>query len=219
MEITSTKQIPKFIKMLVYGEAGVGKTVLSATAPNPIIISAEKGLLSLADKDVPVIEVDSLKGCLEVYDYLNEQTQEYDTIVLDSLSEIGEALLREFKKGEKDPRKAYMKMADELDLLTKAFRDLDRHVVFIAKQELNKDEYSGKTTYRPSAPGQSFTSNMAYLFDEVLCMRIGKEGKEIVRYLQTQPDLQYQAKDRSGKLLSKEVPDLSVIINKIVGDT
>jgi len=216
MIITSTKSVCTWVKCLVYGESGIGKTVLGSTAPKPIIISAERGLLSLADKDIPVIEVNGLTDVLKAYNFLHDNA-EFETIVLDSLSEIGEQLLEQFKKEEKDPRKAYGRMADELYHMTKKFRDLDKHVVFIAKQELNKDEFTGKVSYRPSTPGQSFTSQVPYFFDEVFCMRIGKVGKDDFRYLQTQPDIQYTAKDRSGKLEKSENPNLSAIFEKIKG--
>ena len=217
MKISSTKSVCRHVKVCVYGESGVGKTVLGSTAPRPLIISAERGLLSLAHLDIPVIEVDSFQAIQEAYRYCKDN-KDYDTIVLDSLSEVGETLLTKLKESEKDPRKAYGIMADQLYALTRQFRDIDNHVLFIAKQELNKDELTGKITYRPSAPGQSFTASIPYLFDIVLCMRIGKVDKELVRYLQTQPDLQYQAKDRSGRLAKSEEPDLTKLFNKILGD-
>ena len=44
------------IKALVYGASGVGKTTFGATAPNPIFLSAEGGLLSVADKQFDYAE-------------------------------------------------------------------------------------------------------------------------------------------------------------------
>ena len=41
------------VKVLVYGQAGSGKTTLIRTAPAPLILSAEAGLLSLAGTDIP----------------------------------------------------------------------------------------------------------------------------------------------------------------------
>lgn len=216
MKITTTKSTSRHVKCVVYGEAGVGKTVLGSTAPKPIIISAERGLLSLADKDIAVIEVEGYGDALKAFDYV-KANDDYETIVLDSLSEIAEKMLAEFKRFEKDGRQAYLKLADELYSLARKFRDIDKHILFIAKQELTKDEVTGKTTYRPSAPGQAFTSQIPYFVDEVFCMRVGKVDKEMVRYLQTQPDMQYTAKDRSGKLASKEEPNLTAIFNKIIG--
>jgi hypothetical protein len=44
------------------------------------------------------------------------------------------------------------------------------------------------------------------------------DGKtEEYRYLQTQPDISYHAKDRSGKLNKIERPNLKMIINKVMG--
>ena len=54
------------VKVLVYGKAGVGKTVLCATAPKPVIISAEAGLLSLQGADIPVIEVKNIEDLVEI---------------------------------------------------------------------------------------------------------------------------------------------------------
>lgn len=218
MKITSTKTKTNYVKALVYGDSGVGKTVLGSTAPNPIFISAERGLLSLADKDISVIEVDTLAHVEEAYQYLKKD-KDFQTVVLDSLSEIAEVLLSEFKITEgKDARQAYGKMGDEMAKLTRKFRSLDKHVLFIAKIELFKDEFSGKVFYRPACPGQAFSQNIPYLFDEVFAMQIGKKDGGEYRYLQTQPNLQYTAKDRSGKLLTKEDPNLTMIFNKIIGD-
>ena len=58
MKLTNTNVVHEDgVKMLVYGASGSGKTTLIKTANNPIIISSESGLLSLADCDIPVIEI------------------------------------------------------------------------------------------------------------------------------------------------------------------
>ena len=57
VNIKSTKDIAldHGIKCVVYGFSGVGKTVLCSTAPKPIVLSAESGLLSLSKVDIPYI--------------------------------------------------------------------------------------------------------------------------------------------------------------------
>jgi Cdc6-like AAA superfamily ATPase len=59
------------INCLVYGRAGVGKTMLTATAPKPLLISAEAGLLSLRHVSVPVKIVHTLT---DIYDVFNDIT-------------------------------------------------------------------------------------------------------------------------------------------------
>jgi energy-coupling factor transporter ATP-binding protein EcfA2 len=216
IKLTSTKRDVHWVNILVYGESGVGKTTLCATAPNPVIISAEQGLLSLAGLDIPVYEVGGMSDVREAYAAVKDS--DFQTVCIDSLSELGETLLSEFKREEKDPRKAYGRMGDEMALIVRKFRDLpNKHTLFIAKQQKTVDEITSKVSYSPSMPGKAFTCNMPYFFDIVTCMRIGKKEKAEYRYLQTQPSIQYEAKDRSGKLAMEEVPDITQIINKIVG--
>lgn len=203
--------------MLCYGESGVGKTTLCATAPKPIIISAEKGLLALAEKDIPVIDVTNLEGVLEAHKFLLNNN-DYETICIDSLSELAEKLLIEFKGEVKDARKAYGRLNDEIATVIRLFRDLpNKHVFFICKQTRIVDEFSGKIIHGPLMPGKALPLSIPYYFDIVTCMRVGVKDKAEFRYLQTQPSLQYEAKDRSGKLDSIEKTDLNYIFNKIRG--
>lgn len=207
------------VKALVYGPAGAGKTVLATTAPNPVIISAEAGLLSIRHKDVPVITVTSIEEVHEAYQFLmhSSEGKAFDTVCLDSLSEIGEVVLNDEKKKTRDPRQAYGALAEQASDLIRAFRDLpERHVYMTAKMSQEKDGLTGALLYGPSMPGAKLGQSLGYFFDEVFCLRMEKDPEgELQRWLQTQPDLQHQAKDRSGALDLFESPDLSEIFSKI----
>ena len=219
IKLTSTKKATGYVKALVFGEAGMGKTVLCSTAPKPLIISAEAGLLSIAEHDIPVIEVESVQDVMDAYQWITEdkEAEQFETICLDSITEIAEVLLSQYKKEEKDPRKAYGRINDDMSTLIRSFRDLkEKNVYFSCKMIRKEDENSGIVSYRPAMPGNTLINNLPYFFDEVLALRIGKldNGKEF-RYLQTQPELQWPAKDRSGTLDKMEKPDLTYIFEKI----
>ena len=207
------------IKVLVYGDAGVGKTVLCSTCPAPIILSAESGLLSLRKFNLPVIEVKTVDDLTEVHTWLSssKDAQQFETICLDSVTEIAEVVLANAKGVVKDPRQAYGEMIDKMSMVIRAFRDLPgRNVYFSAKQEPNKDEFTGSTRWGPSMPGSKLAGQLPFFFDEVFRLAVGKtkEGQSF-RYLQTQPDLQCGAKDRSGILQPAEPPDLGHIFKRI----
>ena len=204
-----------FVNGVIYGQSGVGKTVLAGTAPKPLVLSAEDGLLSLASQDIDFVQITCFNDLINVYNELRKGDHDFETIYIDSLSEIAELVLAERKKDERDPRRAYGDMADELVAAVRKFKKLPVHTIFVAKQARITDEYTGKQLYGPSFPGKVLPDNMPYLVDLVMAMRIGKhEGKEY-RYLQTSPDIQYEAKDRSGALSLQEKPDLSHVIEKI----
>ncbi len=97
-------------KVLVYGMAGAGKTSLAKTAPGKVlVISAEAGLLSIKDAtNVDAIEVKEASELMQLYDLLNTGQLQYDTVCLDSISEISELLLQQEKARHKDPRGIFM---------------------------------------------------------------------------------------------------------------
>lgn len=206
-------------KVLVYGPAGVGKTVLCATAPEPFLISAESGELSLRKYQIPMAKVKTVEDLSEIYDWFstNGDQGRFRTVCLDSLSEMAETVLNNAKRQVKDPRQAYGELLEKMETLIRSFRDLPgRNVYMSAKMEPSKDEMTGIIKYGPSMPGSKLGSKLPYYFDFVFRLAIGKDQQgNQYRFLQTQPDLQYEAKDRSGALTAVEVPNLSEIFNKI----
>lgn len=218
IEIRSTKDVRvNGVKMVVYGPAGSGKTKLMSTAPNPIIISAEQGLLSLADYDLPYIKVTTLDEVAEAYKFLRKN-DDYDTICLDSLSEIAEVLLEKLKMGAKDKRQAYGEIAEKLGAMIRKFRDIEgKNVVFTAKQRTREDESTGLISIMPSLPGKVLPESLPYFTDLVLYIKIKPNKEAPIRKLQTYADHQVIAKDRSGKLDKFEDLDLTNIFNKAKG--
>lgn len=211
------------IKMLVHGPAGAGKTVLATTTGEPtLIISAEAGLLSIQDAPdhVQVVEVSTVEEVREVYQYLKAGT-DFRWVVLDSISEIAEVVLAAEKAATKDPRQAYGALIDEMGHLVRAFRDLAGYNVLVtAKQERTKDEATGAMLFAPAMPGTKLAQALPYWFDLVLSYRVEKDADgNPDRWLQTQRDLQHEAKDRSGKLDVYERPNLADIAAKIRGAT
>ena len=204
------------LKVLVYGRAGCGKTTLSKTLPKPVVLSAEGGLLSLKDDNIPFIEIKSMDDLHEAYEWVNK-SKDYESVVLDSISEIAEVVLSHEKKINKDGRAAYGEMDVQLSEIIRAFRDLNMHVLMTAKLEKQQDEM-GRMLYFPSLPGNKTAQKLPYFFDEVLALRIEKdeEGKT-QRALMCDSDGLWLAKDRSGKLETWEAPDLGEIIAKVGG--
>lgn len=207
------------VKLLVYGHAGAGKTTLAASMPRPIIISAEGGLLSIQHAALPYIEVSSMETLREAFDYVSgEHGADFDSIVLDSISEIAEVVLIHEKAVNKDGRAAYGEMAVQMTSIIRAFRDLPgKHVLMTAKVEKSQDE-TGRILYSPSMPGNKVGQSLPYFFDEVLALRVEKDAEGVAqRALMCDSDGLWLAKDRSGKLDAWEAPDVGAIIAKIGG--
>ena len=214
------------IKCLIYAESGSGKTSLAATLDlkRTLVISFESGLLSVLDEkggeDIQYVEPQNLGDLKKIYDELNDNADfaaKYDTIFIDSLSEVSEMMITALKQdptvytGMKDNMKLYMIAQEKMIGIAKSFRDLKGFNVFMtalaATQTTNMVE-----KLVPSMAGQKLATKLPPLYDFVFYLNVNSDGE---RHLITQPTASITAKSRSRKLEQAEEPNLGNLIQKI----
>lgn len=225
---TNTVTANMGVKLLVFGPAGAGKTRLAATMPNPIILSAEGGLLSIRHLNLPYIEIRNMADFIQAWNWVSTsaEARKYNSICVDSVSEIAENVLTYQKTQTKDGRKAYGETSEEVERLLKNFRNLaGPHVYFSGKQEMIKTGEEGKLVAGVMMPGNKLSQSVPFMFDECLQL-VPSRTPEGVAYsaLRTKGVSEWDTvKDRSGALDEWEmptgasnIPDLGLLINKIM---
>jgi hypothetical protein len=211
------------IKCLVYGRSGVGKSPLLGTAPNPIILSGENGLLSLRRNNppVPYIEFNTYKqlmdGCKWCFE--SHEARQFYTIGLDSMTEVMDVLLKEEMKIGNAHGRAYGETAIKGIDLVRAIQNIKgKTIVVLAKEEYEKDNTTGAMMFQPQMPGNQLGQKIPYFFDETFRMLVGKDAQnKDVRYLRTNLSPTEVARDRSGMLNEFEPANLTQVFSKILG--
>lgn len=209
---------PGPMKVLVYGDPGVGKTVFAASAPKPLFIDVERGMRSLKNhpeiaKDVQRFPLASMKELEDLFWAIKDGSIGADrqTIVFDTFSalqkkHLDEILLEGNKKDHnKNPYLAtqgdYKANTQLLRRLIINFCELDKfHIVVLTHTTEAKDEYTGQLLLRPS-----LTPKLTETFEEVMdvyCyMTSETNGQgETVRRIQVSPGTRVKAKNRIGGL-------------------
>jgi len=203
------------VKMLIYGNAGAGKTVFCASAEQKtLLISAESGLRSikgavrkgLLDKSVfdyvQVAKVSSIEELEEVYEDIKYKN-DFDVVALDSISEIAEVCLSQEKLKNNDARAAYGNTQDRINEKIRDFRDLPQyHIIMACKEARFVDQSTGVCSYEPAMPGSRLGQDLPHLFDEVFRISVETDQNtgDKFRIIRTEQTDTCKAKDRSGVL-------------------
>lgn len=216
---TGSEDYGQTTKVLICGDPGAGKTLISSTWPNVLYASAEGGLMSVADRNIPYVEIKKSEDLLRLKNMLEQPADvreemlgfPVETVVIDTIDEIQKILMRERMESQK---RDAMQMQDwgwlneQMQAIVRGFRNLDMHVVFTCHLKETVDSESGRVTYRPAMAGAIGDSIPSYV-DLALRLGVSRVNKMVddvltpvqVRTLFSTPDQNHTwIKDRSGKL-------------------
>lgn len=216
IKFTTSEAEATHCSVLVVGRSGMGKTTLIKTCPKPIIITSEHKLFALRKENIPVIEVKNLDDFNEAIDFVcSKKAKKFETVCIDSVSDLAETLLTTLKKGVSDQRQAYGQMADSiLEALDQLKEVKGKHVYVICKAKKLEDE--GVVKMVPLMPGRRLGDELAYKFDLVLYLDKNDDEENPYRYLVTEPTYKVDAKGCEN-LNGIERPDLGRLFKKALG--
>jgi len=216
----------RHLKILLYGDPGVGKTTLAASAAavpsmsEVLVVNIEGGVLAISDpsiygaKAVPdTIDFTGFGLLQTIFSALARGGHNYKTVVIDSLSELVKYNLDDIVKKKMDAGaknrdedevflEDYGTMTKQMRRVVRMFRDLPMHVIYTchaAPTSLDADAKVGpdlSNKLRSSVVGYMDVVGYVYMGSKTETVD-GKEQNVPVRKLLTSPVGKFIAKDRS----------------------
>lgn len=124
-------------------------------------------MLSIAGKNPAFVEIRSLKDLQDLLDYLKTQKHEFETVIIDSITEINDIIKIDIEKrtGRSMQLQDWGELSKKIRGVLRGFRDLPMHTLFIAQESVDKDE-DKVTKIVPSLNGKAATE-IAYFMDIV----------------------------------------------------
>lgn len=221
MNIKDLKEAGEFakvfgVKSIVYGPAGTGKTPLINSAPRPLLLACEPGLLSMRGSKVPTYQAFTTKAIEDffLWFFSSDEVKNFDTLAIDSTSQMADIYLQEAKKSNKHGLQAYGEMADKCMLhWRRLYFWPQKHTYLIAKEEVV--DVSGMVMRRPYYPGKVLPIDMPHMFDCIL--RLAKApipGVGEALAFRCQGDMGVLSRNRTGNLNEYEPPNFGDLVKK-----
>lgn len=200
-------------KCIVYGPPGGGKTPIINSAPRPVLLATEPGLLSMRNSKVPTWIAPNKARIDEFFKWFenSSEVKNFDTLAIDSTSQMCDICLSESKKAHGLAQ--YGEMADYIyPYLERLYFMREKHMYLIAKEEVQSD---GKR--RPYYPGRYLPTQIPHKYDCILRLAkvpIPNVGEQIA--FQCNGSIDVVARNRTGTLNDFEPPDFGALVRKVM---
>lgn len=153
-----------YLKILVYGRNGSGKTRLGGSGPRPFVVDCnDHGTKSIRNQPGDAFFADTWEDVVFAYWFLKQGGHGYETLVLDNLTMMQNLcsafVLKEMQRdGLTDPKQAsqreWGKIKQYMGPQILDFRNLPMHVVFIAQERTVDNDDEERTEKVPDmSPG------------------------------------------------------------------
>lgn len=210
-------------KALAYGPPGEGKTPLIMTAPRPVMLVCEPGMLSMRNAhNVAAWEGDTPERCAEFFTWLNSshEAKNFDTACVDSFSQYAEIVLKRALEKNTHGLKAYGVMAETVnETAHKLYYMREKHMYLICKETVIDE--GGMKKRKPYFPGQDLNVKMPHLFDSILHVARAQIPGIIkptlaIRTFGTSDIMARIRTSNPGLFNELEPPDLTALIAKVM---
>jgi len=205
-------------KAIIYGAPGSAKTPLINTAPRPILLACETGLLSMRNSNVPTYLATTTQLIDEFFKWFlnSNESKNYDTLCIDSASQLADIYLQAAMNGTSSSGKkvhglaAYGEMATSvMGHLRPLYYMAQKHAYVICKQNVE----NGMS--RPFFPGNQLNVDVPHLYDFILHLGIKNvPGAGQVKAFQCNETFDVLARNRTGNLLDYEPPHFGQLVQK-----
>jgi len=151
-------QIQTTVKMMIYGQAGMGKTTLALSAPKPLLLDFDNGVKRVNENhlndSVGIVQVTCWQDVLNV---LNEDLSDYQTIVVDTVGKMMDFIIA-FKCGQKQPKvQDWTAINTEFKNFVDRLSGLGKHIIFVAHRDTRKGA-KDDTVYIPALREKNYNS-------------------------------------------------------------
>lgn len=135
--------ISQNVKMMIYGQAGMGKTTLALSAPKPLLLDFDNGVKRVnnahLDDSVGIVQVNNWSEVLTLITTERAALAEFDTIIVDTIGKMMDYIIA-YRCGGRAPRiQDWGLINNDFKAFTQMLSDLNKNIIFVAHRDTRKE--------------------------------------------------------------------------------
>lgn len=148
--------LPSTVKMMIYGQAGMGKTTVALSAPKPLLLDFDNGVKRVNMAHLEGVDIVQVTRWEDIQEVLKEDLSAYQTIVVDTIGKMMDFIIT-YKCGTRQPQiRDWGGINAEFSWLTRTLSSLNKNVVFVAHRDTRKE--GDDTVFIPALREKSYSS-------------------------------------------------------------
>ena len=148
--------IPTTVKMMIYGQAGMGKSTVALSAPKPLLLDFDNGVKRMNMAHLENIDTVQVTSWSDVQQVLQEDLSAYQTIVVDTIGKMMDFIIT-YKCGGRQPSiRDWSGINAEFSWMTRTLSGLNKHIIFVAHRDTRKE--GDDTVFIPALREKSYNS-------------------------------------------------------------
>lgn len=197
--------IPTNVKMMLYGQAGFGKTTVALSAPSPLLLDFDNGVKRVNDSNLQGVDIVQVTSWNDMKELMNENLSAYQSIVVDTIGKMMDFIIS-YKCGTRQPQiRDWGGINQEFSWFVRYLSDLNKNIIFVAHRDTRKE--GDDTVFVPALREKSYNSIVTEL-DLLGYMEMRNENGRVKRTITFDPTNRNDGKNTCNLPSVMEVPTI-----------
>ena len=198
-------ETPSCVKMMIYGQSGMGKTTLALSAPSPLLLDFDGGVkrVNLAHvKDVGTVQVATWADVQQV---LQEDLSDFDSIVVDTAGKMMDFIITHVCGFRQPQLRDWGAINLEVQNFVRSISALNKNIVIVAHRDVRKE--GDTNVFIPAIREKTYNALVAEL-DLLGYMETKTENNVVKRSITFDPTPRNDGKNTCGLPSVMIIPEI-----------
>ena len=152
--------IQRNVKMMVYGQAGMGKTTLALSAPQPLLLDFDNGVKRVnnvhLDDSIGIVQITNWQEVIQLLTQEQADLAQFDTIVVDTIGKMMDFIIA-YRCAGRNPRvQDWGTINNDFKWFVNSLSQLNKHIIFVAHRDSRKE--GDDTVFIPALREKNYNS-------------------------------------------------------------